>query len=145
MTQHRGYYCPHCGVRYVAHACNPGIRRLPCRHNFNDAFYTYQWDYSKGYQRFKVANERHGILFDVRYVDGDGLKEAIEEYVFWLEYQVEHDNIYLFVKNKSVVQVFQEACDNAGGKGWDFPPEWRWKELAAARQLALEHQRPKGG
>jgi len=30
LTQHRGYYCPYCGVRYVAHACK-GRLGLPAQ------------------------------------------------------------------------------------------------------------------
>jgi len=129
MVQHRGFYCPYCGVRYVAHACKG---RLPCRHPFEDAFYTYQWDYRDGFQRFVVENRKHGILFDVRYVTYEGLQEAIKKYCEWLKYQVEHDNIWLFVGDKSPIEVFMEACDSAGGRGWDYPPRWRVEELNEA-------------
>ena len=129
MVQHVGYYCPYCGVRYVAHVCKD---RLPCRHPFRNAFYVFRWDYSKGYKRFVVANEEHGILFSVRYVTQEELEEAIEKYCEWLRYLVEHDQIMLFVGDKSPVQVFREACESAGGRGWDYPPRWRIEELNEA-------------
>ena len=129
MTQHRGYYCPYCGVRYVAHACKD---RLPCRHPFEDAFFTFRWDYRGGYRRFVVQNDKYGILFDVRHVTEEELKEAIDKYCEWLRYQVEHDNIWLFVGDKGPIQVFLEACEAAGGRGWDYPPRWRIKELNKA-------------
>jgi hypothetical protein len=138
LTQHVGYYCPHCGVRYVAHACK--FERLPCRHSFEDAFYTFQWDYSKGYQKFRVENRRHGIMFLVRNVTPEQLQEAIEEYVMWLEYLVDHDCIWLFVRDKSPVEVFKDACESAGGQGWDWPPAWRMEELDKARSLRRERR-----
>jgi len=129
MTQHRGYYCPRYGIRYVAHACKD---RLPCRHPFEDAFYVFRWDYRDGYKRFVVQNGRHGILFDVRYVTEEELKEAIDKYCEWLRYQVKHDNIWLFVGDKGPAEIFREACESAGGAGWDYPPRWRIEELNKA-------------
>lgn len=70
----------------------------------------------------------------MRYVDAEGLQNAINQYMLWLQYQVAHDNILLFVKNKTPFQVFQEACDNAGGRGFSFPPRHLWKELGIGVQ-----------
>lgn len=133
LTQHRGFYCGYCEVRYVAHVCK---ERLPCMHPKRDAFFVFRWDYHKGYKRFHVSNEEHGILFDVRHVDYDQLDEAIIKYTEWLNWQVVHDNIWLFVKGKNPIEVFHEACESAGGVGRDFPPKWRIKELQKAYRLS---------
>jgi hypothetical protein len=133
VVQHRGYYCPRCEVRYVAHACKD---HLPCRHPFRDAFYVFRWDYRHGYKRFIVQNTEYGIDFDVRYVTKEELQEAIEKYCEWLRYQVEHDNIMIFIDDKSPIQVFREACLSAGGLGADYPPKWRIKELNEALEKA---------
>jgi len=129
MVQHVGFYCPYCGVRYVAHVCKD---RLPCHHPMRDAFYTFRWDYGGGYRRLIVSNEEYGVLFDVHNVTEEELWKAVEKYCEWLRYQIEHDLKYLFIRNKTVIQVFKEAVKRSGGRGREYPPAWRIKELNEA-------------
>lgn len=129
MTQHSGFYCLLCRTRYVYHACKDG---LPCEHDKRDAFYTFRWDCTGGYQKFMVANERFGVLFNVHSVTQEQLDEAIAEYSKWLEYCVKHD---LTATLDDPVKLFKAACESAGGQGATSPPVWRQQQLYLKKAL----------
>ncbi len=147
MTQIIGYYCSNCRIRYVANVCTKvhewpdGLAEpsegLPCRHDREGAqvIYCYSWLHHR-FELQGVVNRGQGL-------------EEIESEHFEIEYDDPESNAkfldWLKTKQGHEWEAFMGAYLSLrrGGRGLQFTPNWREKQLVnwRARAKAMEEKR----